>query len=1011
MIAWKLRSRAPVRLAESLGCDKEEIAKFRAFGRILETKEKVDLFFSLLLSWRDRQPGNHVDRLCTVLKKIGSGHLMKELREHEASVQASNQPGHMSADEKLKNEAGASQEQTTLDATTTEVELSQRTLSKIAQRLHYASLQGLAENLGLSGENIDFCKSDVLKTDSAKIVFMLFYWKEVHRLNQVESLGEALEKIGRRDLAIELHGISQKDQHFPITLEKTLENQTDTSDEHAGNDAAAETLGSEETSDQSGQLTTSRSVGSIEEELTDNTLYTISQNFDPRKLTGLAAKLGLENVTVLQLQADFPNNVVEQTYRLLIDWKQRQPAGVNKSQALYDALASETIGMRNLAALLQGTDGLISDRRVSNAGEACAAALEDYYKDSCSHVSLLPWVHDDMKHITDIHTRPRLTLGAKGATRLKETSLAAESFSGTILESYEEIFLEKTKEDNHVLVAVINGLHGTGKTTLFHKMAYDWACGKALKRFKLLILLKMSALEQSSDLIEAMFGQLLDEETSIQKDALKEYVRNPGNVSKVLVLLDGFDEFMTTNLERSSFGSVLKILKQKVFRGCTVLVSTRPSHFNKLLTHELVREPFTHVRILGFSDDDVVEYVNKFFRPEEKGFLGLDGRKSNKPIQVAGGAAQAEGILNKIRSSGVLFHLARTPMLLLFMCLLWREEKTLPETLSGLFGDAMYFIFNAKGVPEEEMSDIVIGIGEAGLKHGFLSQNQDTFVKKSDFKQPNMLDKALEVGILTKQKVLQRLRTQNIIQFIHPTFQEFSAAKYLQSLLKVDIKTFRTTLYEVISRDAVGFEYLLRFCCGDNQDCTVEVLKQFVEIFLDDLSLYSTLGQLALHCYFEGRSKFLPPKEFTDAFITTDIIFDGRDWDDSDLFISLAYFLKRVAEHDKEHGTRHLAKIQKLVLINCKLTNFDEDLAFAMTAMTNLRSVELESCSLTGKAVALVTRSLKSAANLAELDFASNGHLGGTATTWNIYFKQLSHIQKLDFEWLLIKRGWCCTCS
>ena len=106
----------------------------------------------------------------------------------------------------------------------------------------------------------------------------------------------------------------------------------------------------------------------------------------------------------------------------------------------------------------------------------------------------------------------------------------------------------------------------------------------------------MSKLEQTSDIMDAIFDQLLDEDT-IDKSDLKKFIHK--NPDKVLILLDGFDEFKSKTLDESSFGSILKILNQKKGREMSVFVTTRPSHYDKLVRGSLVRQPFTHVSVWG----------------------------------------------------------------------------------------------------------------------------------------------------------------------------------------------------------------------------------------------------------------------------------------------------------------------------------------------------------------------------------------------------------------------------
>ncbi|XP_033641458.1 NLR family CARD domain-containing protein 4-like isoform X2 [Asterias rubens] len=282
------------------------------------------------------------------------------------------------------------------------------------------------------------------------------------------------------------------------------------------------------------------------------------------------------------------------------------------------------------------------------AAKSCREAIATYYRKTGSYVKLIPWEDDDTKHIRDIFTE--LTLEK----------------SGKKLESYKDIFLQKTRDGDCINQAVLNGLAGRGKSTLIDKMAYDWACGEALEQFELVFVIRMSAVEQSTELVDSIFNQLLSGVTSVDKNSLSSFISH--NQEKVLFLFDGFDEMKTQALDEALFGSILKTLNRKKDRECFVVVTTRPSHYHKLVTRSLIEEPFTQVKVEGFDKEDIKKYVKRFYSDEHD---------------------KAEGLIRRIKSSNVLSDLAKSPMLLLLMCILWREDSKLPETMSRIYSEGI----------------------------------------------------------------------------------------------------------------------------------------------------------------------------------------------------------------------------------------------------------------------------------------------------------------------------------
>ncbi|XP_022094032.1 protein NLRC5-like [Acanthaster planci] len=512
----------------------------------------------------------------------------------------------------------------------------------------------------------------------------------------------------------------------------------------------------------------------------------------------------------------------------------------------------------------------------------------------------------------------------------------------------------------------------------------------------MVFLLKMHYVEQASDLIGAVFDQLIAENIAkhIDKGALQSYIEK--NADKVLILLDGFDELKTTSLSESSFGSILKLLSRKSYRGCTVLVSTRPSHYDRLVTKELVQEPFTHVTVLGFNNKDMRDYAKRYYSDEPD---------------------KAEGLLERIESSNLLSTLALSPMLLLLMCLLWRDRSTLPETMSRLYQDAIEYIAHRKKVSEEEMSRVVIALGKVGLR-GLLASDQELTFKESDFEQN--LSTALKVGILTRQRVCKRLKPYNSVQFIHKTFQEFSAAAYLHDMFKGSKEEFQRTLNEIMSKDPLDFEYLLRFCCGHNEACTFKILKVFQERHQKDLSFDSNVGQLALHCYFEGQCECLPPKEFIDSFLTDDISIHSDNFN-SDICNSIKYFVQCIAELAKDSGNTDIVKEGR---VEIRVEWDESNVIEALSGLPNLVTLDLSvfilcgtvalwckqlgqckavqhlhlrGCRLNGQDMVHVAESLRGLPNLATLNL-SGLKLNRKAALWSKHLGQCKALQHLHLR-------------
>ncbi|XP_022105753.1 uncharacterized protein LOC110987358 isoform X2 [Acanthaster planci] len=588
------------------------------------------------------------------------------------------------------------------------------------------------------------------------------------------------------------------------------------------------------------------------------------------------------------------------------------------------------------------------------AADLCEKALQSRYTTTGSYVQIIPWLEDDTKHIMDIYTG---------------LQVVGDYIKGK-LKSYKGIFLVETREGNVIKRIILDGQAGVGKSTLIAKVTYDWAmkCVSVLLKYKLVFALKMHSLEQSSELVDAVFAQLLDRDTPIDKCALKSFINT--NPEKVLILLDGFDEFTTTDLNESTFGSILKILNRKECRDCCVVVTTRSSHLSKLVNKLLVQKPFTHVRVLGFSAEDVNDYISKFYSKEPE---------------------KAQRLCERIQSSDVLRDLARSPMLLLVMCVLWREDSSLPDTMYRLYSEVLRYMFKRKaGISNHEVSKVVVELGKIAF-HGLISPVQLLSFKQSEFVN-STLNTALRVGLVTSQRVMKGLDTLDSIQFMHMTFQEFSAAKYFQSLLKTSPEEFQKILKQLenaIKNHPAGFEYLLRFCCGDSQGCTAQILKMLQNTFSN-----SAL-KLALMCFFESQSKSIPSQDLVSAVLSSAVHIEDCN---SDSLNSHMWFVKQVMEQPEGHANAKLASVAELAVCRCNLQRWDTSLTHCLKGLSNLSILVLKECSLSVINMQHIAASIGKLVNLTLLDLSGNECLGGSVPSWVLHLHVLKRLEKLNLE-------------
>ncbi|XP_038060332.1 NLR family CARD domain-containing protein 4-like [Patiria miniata] len=611
------------------------------------------------------------------------------------------------------------------------------------------------------------------------------------------------------------------------------------------------------------------------------------------------------------------------------------------------------------------------------AGKKTRDVLKGVYKTTLSSVNLLPGVDNDVMDIAGIYTKVQLETQDGEAL---DTCQRGEIVSTT---EYSSIFRLRTGRYGKLINRLIFfGMGIVEKSTIFDKIAYDWAdeSSEILKRFKLVFLLKMCALSQESDLVDSIFDQLLGEKSGIERDELDKFIL--ANPNEVLILVDGFDEMKPKKLNAASFGSILKSLNRRVYKECLICISTRPSHLQTLTSLILVQDPCTHVEVLGLTEEDFNDFVQKFFERDPD--IG-------------------KALLQAIGKSNTLRYFAKTPVLLFLMCLLWRESKQLPKTTSCLFTEAIDHMFTRKHLSGHYASKTVIAIGQIALRR-LTSANQKFSFQEDEF-EPKVLELALKAGILTQQRVIKNSKSINIIQFMHKTVQEYCAAKYLQSLnlsstlglftrVKNKLK-YQRILSQLCStfEGVVSNEFLFRFCCGDNEKCMTDIVNLLDRKFNKDKPRYqsSVIQAVSRSCFLESQSAKVPLSLTSDSLIPSTI-----EVCKNDDFQRLMYLLEITFRSDScmtQLACVTAISISTFAANSISLVSSVSDLAFALGNMENLRSLRLYRCYLGKGGLGKILSSLKGNQHLTDLYINAYSE---SAAEWAPHIKHLTSLNRLE---------------
>ena len=374
---------------------------------------------------------------------------------------------------------------------------------------------------------------------------------------------------------------------------------------------------------------------------------------------------------------------------------------------------------------------------------------------------------------------------------------------------YQEILTTKKDGKLPTRIAFV-GDAGVGKSTLLKKIVYDWATKKSLQHIIMLIWISLRETDHESSLGEIVKGYL-PESNDVNSHQLDEYIKK--NKKKVLLLLDGFDEF------RGDVQDILDILHYKKLSSCQVIVTSRPSHVDGITPGRSCSDIYTVVHIGGFGKDQVGQYVHTYFREDDEA---------------------ANSLVRYIDEDSLLAeNMGSNPLYCSMLCNIWADKKgrdtaKMMETFFQFFDVMVVHMidhFVSKADEDEQSTELtkedsrLVEIGEKSFE-GLLKKQ---FVFSPDVFETckEALQMGLDMGLLTKKKK-RRSGDKVILSFPHNLLQEFFASVYLASQHRKDSTLFKNILAKKVMPQYHEFEYLLYFIAGQNPSMgrmTLEALR------------------------------------------------------------------------------------------------------------------------------------------------------------------------------------------
>jgi energy-coupling factor transporter ATP-binding protein EcfA2 len=337
---------------------------------------------------------------------------------------------------------------------------------------------------------------------------------------------------------------------------------------------------------------------------------------------------------------------------------------------------------------------------------------------------------------------------------------------------------------------VILGPPGSGKTTLLQHITLVLANRKSRKNYHhkygfqlklpfLLSLRKYSELTKSSSLfslVEAVQTELILAENSASKRWVERQLRE----GHCIILLDGLDEIGNLGSRRKMVNWVQDQIKQ-FGNNCFVITSRRFGYLDN---------PLIGVTVLGiqnFTISQMEDFIYKWHAAQN------NKNQKQRGYEVAIERADPKDLLQRLRKNFELFKLAGNPLMLDMIARIHFYRKELPDSRVELYKEIFEVFLGKRRIAREVEQELTPEQMQRVLQHLAYSMMVNKELEIQEVEAEDVIKRPLadESELLTPKAYLKKVyEISQILQkveegpdrytFVHRTFQEYLAAKYIQ---------------------------------------------------------------------------------------------------------------------------------------------------------------------------------------------------------------------------------------
>jgi len=330
--------------------------------------------------------------------------------------------------------------------------------------------------------------------------------------------------------------------------------------------------------------------------------------------------------------------------------------------------------------------------------------------------------------------------------------------------------LMSTSEHCNQVRVLIDGTPGVGKTTLCRKISRDWASGKLLKEYDVVLLLHLR--EKKIAIARSLEDVFFHPDPVLRADVVAHILQSGGK--NVLLILDGLDEL--SHRDRTEDSLFLDLIHKKVLPNCSLIITSRPYASESLVQLRCIDH---HVEVLGFTEKQIVKCISDSIKDEDEAAKLVESLQERQDIMLMCYVPLFCAIAMYIFTRKFVLPGTMTELLTLFLLnAVYRHLRLQKSRLE------VRNLFNLPG-PLAQDFDCLCELAFVNLM-----ENRFMFTYE-ELRQafPHCEREDVEfhtLGLLTAVKSFTLFSEETSYQFLHLTVQEYLAARHIVTKLSPD---------------------------------------------------------------------------------------------------------------------------------------------------------------------------------------------------------------------------------